>query len=293
MFDLQTSSRYYQSRVRAKACARPGGKIAMNGKKAQNESRKAAAESTGSGTRTDRADSPLILAVETSGRMGSVALAAGPQLLLQQEFTGPMRHSAELFPAICRLLERSGNKANNIEQVYVSIGPGSFTGLRIAATLAKTMHLAGGTKIVAVDTLDVIAANITTCGRSRQAGVGDIKSIAVILDAKRGQFFVAAYEKHKGRWQKSLDDCLMTAEQFLHSFAGRDKPVRLLGEGLVYYRASFAGRGIYILDEEYWLPRAEMVHLLGWAGAQRGEFAEPVSLAPKYLRRPDVKVKKR
>ena len=85
----------------------------------------------------------------------------------------------------------------------------------------------------------------------------------------------------------------MTAEQFLHRFAGRDKPIRLLGEGLLYYRATFAGRGIYVLDEEYWVPRAQNVHLLGWAKAQRGEFAEPMSLTPKYLRRLDVKVKKR
>lgn len=293
MFDLQTFCRYYQSRMRAKAYVLPGAKIAMNAKRTQNESRKAITESTGNCTGIDSPVSPLILAVETSGRMGSVALAAGPQLLSQQEFTAPMRHSAELFPAICRLLERSGSKANEIEQVYVSIGPGSFTGLRIAATLAKTMHLATAAKIVAVDTLDVIAANITACGHSRQAGDGDVQSIAVILDAKRGQFFVAAYEKHKGRWQKCLEDCLMTAEQFLRSFAGRDKPIRLLGEGLVYYRTSFAGRGIYVLDEGYWLPRAQNVHLLGWAKAQRGEFAEPMSLTPKYLRRLDVKVKKR
>ncbi len=242
---------------------------------------------------SDGSAKPLILAVETSGRMGSVALAAGPQLLGQQEFSAPMRHSAELFPAIYRLLKDSGKEANEIEQVYVSIGPGSFTGLRIAATLAKTMHLANGARIVTVDTLDVIAANITAYDYGQQSGMPDVERIAVVLDAKRGQFFAAAYEKRKGLWEKTLEDCLLTAEQLLARFAGGEKPIWLLGEGLVYYSANLAGKGVYVLGGEYWNPQAQRVHLLGWAKAVRGEFAEPISLTPKYLRRLDVKVKKR
>ena len=101
----------------------------------------------------------LVLAVETSSRIGSVAIALGEKILAETTFSAPIRHSAEIFPAISDLLNRFSRKPDQIDQVYISVGPGSFTGLRIAVTLAKTMHLANATKIVAVDTLDVIAAN--------------------------------------------------------------------------------------------------------------------------------------
>ena len=77
-------------------------------------------------------DKPLILAVETSGRYGSVALGAGSELLAERSFTGQMRHSAELFGAIRHLLSDFGRRPCDIEHVYISIGPGSFTGLRLS-----------------------------------------------------------------------------------------------------------------------------------------------------------------
>ena len=110
---------------------------------------------------TGNFDNPLILAIETSGRLGSVALAQGDKLLAESHFSGPMRHSAEIFPAITELLSKFSKKPDQIEQVYISAGPGSFTGLRIAVTFAKTLALANNSKIVAVDTLDCITANVS------------------------------------------------------------------------------------------------------------------------------------
>ncbi len=104
---------------------------------------------------------PLVLAVETSSRIGSVVIALGENILDEATFSAPIRHSAEIFPALSNILDRFCRKPGQIDQVHISVGPGSFTGLRIAVTLAKTMHLANAAKIVAVDTLDVIAANAT------------------------------------------------------------------------------------------------------------------------------------
>jgi tRNA threonylcarbamoyladenosine biosynthesis protein TsaB len=145
---------------------------------------------------------PFVLAVESSGRMGSVAIAAGPELLAEKSITGPMRHSSELFPGIQQLLAGLSAGPDDIKDVYISIGPGSFTGLRIAVTIAKMMNLALGTRIVTVDTLDVIAANIDAAGTKR---------LAVVLDAKRNQFFAAAYESRNGQWHKTIEDSLITA----------------------------------------------------------------------------------
>ena len=235
------------------------------------------------------AQKPLILAVETSGRMGSVAMATGRCMHAETAFSGPMRHSSEVFPAICGLLNRFDRKPKDIEHFYISVGPGSFTGLRIAVSMAKIMHLASTVRIITVDTFDVIASNIDDyMGQEKNR----IEKIAVVIDAKRSQFYIAVYQHtSNGIWKKSLSDSLMTASQFLDRFAGKTKPVWLLGEGLVYYADKFKAEGIHFLDESCWTPRAEKVHMLGWKMACAGQYADPVTLQPKYLRRPEAQEK--
>jgi tRNA threonylcarbamoyladenosine biosynthesis protein TsaB len=229
-------------------------------------------------------DNPLILAVETSGRLGSVALAQGSKILSETRFSGPMRHSAEIFPAITDLLSKFNKKPDQIEHIYISAGPGSFTGLRISVTFAKTLALANSAKIIAVDTLDVIAANMLSNDGPQRLGV--------ILDAKRGQFFIAVYEKTSDLiWKKVLPDSLMTAEAFLSRFA--DKPIMLTGEGLVFYKDKFVSKNIRMLDEKFWNPSAANVHKLGWELALHNQFADPLTLVPNYIRGPDVTVKQR
>ncbi|MHC4461555.1 MAG: tRNA (adenosine(37)-N6)-threonylcarbamoyltransferase complex dimerization subunit type 1 TsaB [Planctomycetota bacterium] len=247
------------------------------------------------------AQKPLILAIETSSRIGSVAIALGERILAESAFSGPMRHSAELFPATRSLLDRFCRKPQEIEHIYISVGPGSFTGLRIAVTTAKAMNLANAAKIVAVDTLDVIAANViglttenpvqASSDEPRAAGPG---KIAAVLDAKRSQFFIAVYQRTSNEiWKKNFPDYLMTAPQFLDKFAVADQPVWLLGDGLVYYKDKFKADGIRFFDEQYWSPRAAKVHLLGWKKALAGRFADPLTLQPAYIRFPDVTIKPR
>jgi len=245
------------------------------------------------------AQKPLILALETSSRIGSVAIALGEQILAEFTFSGPMRHSAELFPAIHSLLDRFCRKPQEIEHIYISVGPGSFTGLRIAVTTAKAMNLANAAKIVAVDTLDVIAANLISLTpenpvqtSSDEPRAASPERIAAVLDAKRRQFFIAVYQRTSNEiWKKIFPDSLMTAPQFLDKFACKQKPVWLLGDGLVYYKNKFKADGIQFLDVQYWTPQAAKVYLLGWKKALAGEFADALTLQPNYLRRPDVKTK--
>lgn len=147
------------------------------------------------------------------------------------------------------------------------------------------MSLANSIKIVSVDTLDAIAANATDYIEEKHV---KIEKIGTILDAKRGQFFVAAYENQMGQWKKILPDCLMTASKYLETITGSTEPIWLLGEGLVYYKDKFNADGIRFLDEKYWVPKAAKIHLLGWRMALAGGFAEPLMLGPDYLRRPII-----
>lgn len=252
------------------------------------------------------AQKPLILAVETSSRTGSVAIALGEKMLAEISFSGPARHSSELFPSIRQLLDRFDRKLQEIEQVYITIGPGSFTGLRIATTLAKMMHLAIGAKIVTVDTLDCMAANVTNLSIfSTGCPPADTQRsilVAPVLDAKRNQFFIAVYELNgdagkkphatiHSTWKKILPDVLISAPEFIDRFAGSDKPIWLLGDGLLYHKDKFKSENIKFLDQKYWSPQASKVHLLGWQKALASQFADPLTLVPSYIRLPEPEEK--
>jgi len=254
-------------------------------------------------------EKPLILAVETSSRIGSVAIALNGKTLGETVFSAPLRHSAEIFPAIRALLSQFNFQTSQIQHIYISGGPGSFTGLRIATTIAKIMQLAHAVKIVTVDTLDVVTANVVNlipdnsliASNQKPPAISD-ERIAAILDAKRGQFFIAVYEQDKDKepkaagrsvWRKILPDCLMTASQFLDRFTRDAKPIWLLGDGLLYYKDRFQADNVHFFDEKLWSPRAAKVLMLGHHIALKEQFADALTLTPNYLRKPDVTIKSR
>ena len=248
---------------------------------------------------------PLILAIETSSRTGSVALATGPFLLEETRFSAPMRHSAEILPAIDALLQRHNHPASDLRQVHLAIGPGSFTGLRIAVTVAKAMHLATAARVVAVDSLVVLAANAS----EPIEGLPD--RIATLFDAKRGQFYAAVYERTTipanpqpdragyripapdgQTWRKIVPDRLMTSTEIAET-SSDDGRLGILGDGLLYHQDEFRTDSFSIVPQPYWGPRAANVHRLGYQKSLAARFEEPVALTPFYLRGAQVTLKKR
>lgn len=221
--------------------------------------------------------------MDTSGRTGSAALGCGDNILIHSILSGHLRHGAELFTCCRGLLDQVGAKPADIQHIYITSGPGSFTGIRIAVTMAKILNLANETKIVAVSTLDVLAANAADWA-DRTAR--DMQQLGTILDAKRGQFFVALFNRRRGRWVKAVDDCLMTSAEFLERFACGPDTVWLTGEGLIYYKEHFAAPKIAFLDQEYWFPTAANVYKLAREQAKAGSFSDPLTLVPAYIRGP-------
>ncbi|MCP4453564.1 MAG: tRNA (adenosine(37)-N6)-threonylcarbamoyltransferase complex dimerization subunit type 1 TsaB [Planctomycetes bacterium] len=230
----------------------------------------------------------VTVAIETSSRIGSVALGIQGNLLAEITFSQPLRHSSELLPSIQVLLDQHGFTSRHIGQVFISIGPGSFTGLRIAVATAKAMALANDTRIIPVSTLDAIAANTTA------ATAGQFSRFATIVDAKRNKFFVAGYKTPTcptpctNAPEKILPDCLMTPEEFSAAFDSTDGPVAVLGDGLVYYANRFASDQVTVLDQSLWSPKARAVLNLGQKKAEQGLFVNAMTLTPLYLRSPQA-----
>ncbi|NLX14548.1 MAG: tRNA (adenosine(37)-N6)-threonylcarbamoyltransferase complex dimerization subunit type 1 TsaB [Phycisphaerales bacterium] len=222
-----------------------------------------------------------ILALETSGRMGSVALGDGRGWSVSARLSGNMKHTSELLPAVERLLCEQSWATDSLTDIFVSVGPGSFTGLRIGVTAARTLGWSVGSRIVAVPTLAVIACNALEF-------VPTPAHVAVVLDAKRQQVFTAAYALTGGRYRPLFDACLVDPREFL---ARCPRPLAVLGEGVDYHGEAVADSRVDVLPRELWPARAEHVLTVGLELADAGCYTLPGDLLPMYIRRPEAEEK--
>lgn len=220
------------------------------------------------------------LAIETSGRAGSIAIAEDGVLLAEDVFPSGLRHAAELLPRIDRLCRTRGWGPGDLSELYVSAGPGSFTGLRIGVTLAKTLAFATGAKIVAVPSMQVLVRNAPA----------EAQHVIVVLDARRGHVFAA-------RFTRDVTGNLIEAEpahlDMLPDILARSpRPAHLLGEGIPYHKQSIPDDArLIITPEAIWQARVEHVVTIGYQMAQEGHFASPDQLTPIYLRKPEAEEK--
>ena len=217
------------------------------------------------------------LAIETAGRDGSVALVAGGTVVAEAAFPGGVRHAAGLLPLIDGLMRDRGWRPADLGHLYLSIGPGSFTGLRIGVTVAKTLALATGVRLVAVPTLAVVVENAPA----------DAAHAVVLLDAKRGQVFAARFERTAGGWAEREPAHVDTLAAMLDR---APRPLSLLGEGLSYHPPA-AAAGVTVTPEALWRPRAATVARLGMALAAAGRFVEGDHLVPTYIRKAEAEEK--
>lgn len=219
-----------------------------------------------------------IIAIETSGRRGSVALAEGSNLVDESSFSANQEHARDLIPMIDLLCHNHGWPPRTVKHCYLSIGPGSFTGLRVAVAFARHFAFAVGAKICAVPTLDVIAENAR-----------EIKPppryLATILDAKRSQVFSAVFEFRDGRYHRIIEPQMI---EFAKLVDAAPSPIAVIGEGIEYHRDVIESKSVQILDRALWWPRAANVHRIGWQFASQGQFTDPVQLTPFYVRRPEA-----
>ncbi len=196
------------------------------------------------------------------------------------EFAHGLQHAAGLIPLIDKLCRARGWTAGDLQEVYVSAGPGSFTGLRIGITLAKTLAFATGVKLVAVPTMRVLVENAP----------GEARQVIVVLDAKREQIFTARFERVEGRWVEREAAHLDSLAGMLGR-AGR--PVYLIGEGIAFHQKHVpdGDAGVVVSLPEMWRARAGVLARIGGEMARGGEFVDPYRLEPIYVRVPEAQEK--
>jgi tRNA threonylcarbamoyladenosine biosynthesis protein TsaB len=213
--------------------------------------------------------------------MGSIALGNGGEVLARRSLSAGMKHAGELHTAMQDALAEVGWPAFSLNEIHVSIGPGSFTGLRIGVTVARTFAWTNTARIVAVPTLDALACNALAVDPPPP-------NVAVVLDAKRSQIYTALYQYEKGGYIRTQDACLANPADFLKN---SPHPLAVLGEGIDYHRPTIDTASVRVLDRELWPGRADSVYAVGLQLAERKIFTDGGDLLPLYIRRPEAEEK--
>jgi tRNA threonylcarbamoyladenosine biosynthesis protein TsaB len=212
-----------------------------------------------------------ILALETTNPIGTVAAATDGKLLLELDLNPRQRTAQSLAPGIKNILDTVAWKPADVQLVALTIGPGSFTGLRIGVAMAKTFAYAVGAEIMGVNTLDAIA----------EAVPADVSALTTLIDAQRGDAVVRSYQRDpKGLFVPTGDQRLVSIAQWL-----QELPADTIVAGPVLDKiVSRLPAHVKTLDKKYWAPRAGMVAQLAHRQYAAGHRDDIWTLLPQYSR---------
>jgi tRNA threonylcarbamoyladenosine biosynthesis protein TsaB len=217
-----------------------------------------------------------VLAIETSGRLGSVALidaaSSTSDAVLERSTPEGERTAQSLLPTVQELLQERSWRPADIQLVCVTTGPGSFTGLRIGVVAAKTFAYATGAKLVGVHTLAAIAAGIEAPARR----------LWTILDAQRQELFVSSFMAGQSLPEQPRPATdVVSIEKWLKSIEPGDC---VAGPPLAKLRNQVPA-DVTIIDETLWHPKAAIVARLGLQLFEHGQTISPLELVPHYYRK--------
>jgi tRNA threonylcarbamoyladenosine biosynthesis protein TsaB len=218
------------------------------------------------------------MAIETSCRRGGVAVGDGERVLACKPLGATGKHARDLLAEMRDALAEAGAAGpETLDELYVSAGPGSFTGLRVGVTVARTMGQAmASLKIAAVPTALVVAEAY------RDA---DIEQLVVLLAAREQTAHATRLTRDgAGEWRISEPGRLLDAAELADAIPG---PIHLAGEALEFLDLPERD-DLHITDRRHWLPSAESVWRVGRRLAERGEFTPWTQLQPIYARRPEA-----
>ncbi|MBU4272841.1 MAG: tRNA (adenosine(37)-N6)-threonylcarbamoyltransferase complex dimerization subunit type 1 TsaB [Planctomycetes bacterium] len=220
-----------------------------------------------------------ILALETTDKTGSVAALDNYNLLAELMLDQNQRSARSLAPAMQALLVRVDWSPKDVQLVGVSIGPGSFTGLRVGVTAAKVFAYAVGADVLGINTLEAIALG----GAADLSESGAIKrNVAVAIDAQRGDVVAQPFAMHSPDRVESLGPQeLLPADQWL----SRLTPETVVSGPALLRLADRLPSGIKAMDRRYWPPQSSAVGRLAAQYYSAGRRDDLWKLVPHYCRR--------
>jgi tRNA threonylcarbamoyladenosine biosynthesis protein TsaB len=233
------------------------------------------------------------IAIETSCRAGGVALGRGDELLKAVRFDASYRQGAQLVARMDELLRSAGIGSGDLAELYVSTGPGGFTGLRLGITVARTMAQSlPALRVTAVPTIRAVAENARDL---------DWRRLGVALDYKDGQVYAGLFNRALqcpgvpratscipadapyGEIVSAGEPALAGPEEFL---ARAPRPLLLVGEAMELVKME--AEGVSHAPADLNLPTPEGVWRVGRRLAAGGTFTDFRQLLPLYTRKPEA-----
>lgn len=220
----------------------------------------------------------MLLAIDTATRMAGLALYDQFRgcFLDEETWYSADSHTVELTPHLVRILAQQGLTPADLAGLVVSLGPGSYTGLRIGLSVAKGLALSLDLPLVGVPTLDVVA----------EPHKDQRLPICALLQAGRRRFCVGHYIRYRGRWRRRGAYQLTTLDEVCDQMV---EPTFFCGE----IKAADAehirqrlGADAVVATPAASLRRAGYLAELGWQRLARGDADDASQLSPIYLKQP-------
>ena len=219
----------------------------------------------------------LILATDTSTPIASVALMSDEQVLAEAAVEVTNMHTARLIPLIDDLLRWTDHPLDSVDALVIGLGPGSFTGTRIAVSTIKSIAYALSKPLVGICILDAIAMGLQHTNLP----------LCVMLDARRDEVYAAVYEQPPRR---SLEILCVSVESLM---AQLSTPALLVGNGTQVYRdriETHARAEHTVAEPLFNLPRASLMVQLALPRLQAGETDDAMAITPIYARKLEAQV---
>lgn len=221
----------------------------------------------------------MLLAIDTSSLVLSCALAEKDRLVAEWTVQKRLTHSEQLIPHLDAMMKEAGVSKEDITAIAVSIGPGSFTGLRIGLATAKMAAYIWKVPIVGVDTLEALARNME----------GAESFILPLEDAQRGNVYAALYGAFDEFWKEAPEEAA-PIDDVIAAALRHGGPVIAVGECADTYKEKLESAGIRVAPARSRLARAGSVAAAAFARLEKGEKDDPLSLLPNYIRRSEAEV---
>lgn len=227
------------------------------------------------------ATGPVILALETATTCGSLALVAEDRCLAEYSLSTPATHSRSLLTGIHWLLAQCDLSWPQIGAIAVSLGPGSFTGLRIALSTAKGLCMATEKPLIGVETLAGLASQFPFSSLP----------ICPVVDARKSEIYTALYRcNQQGIPEKTIEPMVIKPQR-LQDFI--TTPTLLVGDGLPLYGPmlkELLGDLALLAPTEICFARAAAIGSAAWHLFRQGAFLDPATAVPIYVRASDAEL---
>ncbi len=225
----------------------------------------------------------MILAIDTSGSIASIALGSKEGLVAEYHFAHDMDLLRRLTPAIERIISDAGITASDLSGIVTSLGPGSFTGLRIGVTAAKTLAWSMGIPLVGVSTLEAIA---------RSCSYGGYKYICAMIYSRVGEVYWAVLDTDSA--SLITEPLASDLEEVISYLRNLGENVLCCGSGIIRNREIIGNTLANITIAPDWASFARGAALLkiGMSKINSGQTDDPLTLTPLYVKKPTPVVRK-